>query len=149
MAALMACVKNSNKIDPEPEMRKSITLALFALFLLAGLGFVESRLVAVHIHPHADSSQFPELSQPWADDRWVPSTPPLRPVAPELWHLNSGDLLPEPRLQWDMANGLTNLWALKRLPALNLSRAVIRQSRHHGTARTWPRNGIDARQQAG
>ena len=130
-------------------MRKSITLALFALFLLAGLGFVESRQVEVHIHPHAESSRGPDLSQPWADDRFVPSLPPTKPIEPERWHLNSADPLPEPRTQLDIANTLANLSAHRLLPALNLSRAAIRQSRSLGTARTWPRNGIDARQQAG
>lgn len=147
----MACVNNSNKIDPEPEMRKSITLALFALFLLAGLGFVESRLVSVQTHPQAQDPTVPALSQPWADDRFAPSLPAHEPVPLEFWRLNKGDALPEPRSALDVASALS----LIDLPFLNLtltptlSRAALRQSRSLGAARAWPRNGIDARQQAG
>ena len=100
----MACVNNSNKIDPEPEMRKSITLALFALFLLAGLGFVESRLVSVQTHPQAQDPTVPALSQPWADDRFAPSLPAHEPVPLEFWHLDKGDSLLEPRSALDVAS---------------------------------------------
>lgn len=132
-------------------MRKSITLALFALFLLAGLGFVESRLVSVQTHPQAQDPTAPRLSQPWADDRFAPAVPAHEPAPLEFWRLNKSDSLPEPRSTLDVVSAL----ALVDLPLLNLtlaptlSRAALRQSRSLGAARTWPRNGIDARQQAG
>lgn len=147
----MVCVNNSNKIDPEPEMRKSITLALFALFLLVGLGLFESHLVAVQTHPHAQGQAVPPLTQPWADDHFAPSIPAHEPAPLELWRLNQGDSLLEPRSPLDTTSALVlvDLPHLLLTLAPTLSRAAIRQSRSLGNARAWPRNGIDARQQAG
>lgn len=134
-------------------MRKSITLALFALCLLAGLGLVESRLVAVQTHPSAEPALHDQVdrTQLWFDDRFAPKSP-LRDLPP-ISALHDQPL--ELRTLGDTPNdspGTNAPYAdqIRALtPLLNLSSDAIPLSRSLGTARHWPRSGIDARQQAG